>query len=300
MKEISRTFSEAGAPGEFHQAAGGHLLASGAVQRRQTFADARADSRGAVEKFGERTMKLGLEGKVTFITGGSKGIGLACARAFAGEGARVAIASRGQENLDKARQALAGESVKVVTARADFSNPDDARAAAASVENQLGPIDILINCAGAANRYQVEAYNEASWQQGMSSKYFPQVHAMDAVRKGMIERKSGTIVNIIGMGGKSAQQVFLSGGAANAALMLVTAGWASALGRYGIRVNGINPGSTLTDRVQRGMQADAQAQGITEAEALAPPSRGFPSDGLLARKKLQPSLCFSHRIRQVM
>jgi NAD(P)-dependent dehydrogenase (short-subunit alcohol dehydrogenase family) len=214
-------------------------------------------------------MKLGLEGKVTFITGGSKGIGLACAQAFAREGARVAIASRGEDNLSNALRTLSGEGLKVVTARADFSNPDDARRAAAAVESQLGPIDILINCAGAANRYQVDAYNEASWQQGMTSKYFPQVHAMDAVRKGMIERKSGAIVNILGMGGKSAQQVFLSGGAANAALMLVTAGWANALGRYGIRVNGINPGSTLTDRVQRGIQADAQAQGITEAEALS-------------------------------
>jgi NAD(P)-dependent dehydrogenase (short-subunit alcohol dehydrogenase family) len=70
------------------------------------------------------------------------------------------------------------------------------------------------------------------------------------------------------MGGRSALQVFLSGGAANSALMLTTVGWANALGRYGIRVNGINPGSTLTDRVQRGLQADAKAQGITEAEAL--------------------------------
>ena len=50
--------------------------------------------------------------------------------------------------------------------------------------------------------------------------------------------------------------------------MLVTVGWASALGRYGIRVNGINPGSTLTDRVQAGIRAEAQSQGITEAEAL--------------------------------
>jgi NAD(P)-dependent dehydrogenase (short-subunit alcohol dehydrogenase family) len=85
----------------------------------------------------------------------------------------------------------------------------------------------------------------------------------------MVERKSGVIVNVIGMGGKAAQPVFLSGGAANAALMLVTVGWANALGRYGIRVNGINAGSTLTDRVQRGMQADAKAHGITEDEALA-------------------------------
>ena len=213
-------------------------------------------------------MKLGLEGKVVFITGGSKGIGLACARGFAGEGSRVAIASRGQENLDRARQLLAGDGFEVVTARADLSKPEEAQSAVAAAERLLGPIDVLINCAGAANRFQVDAYNAAAWQQGLNSKYFPQINAMDAVRPGMIQRRRGAIVNIIGMGGKSAQQVFLSGGAANAALMLVTVGWANTLGRHGIRVNGINPGSTLTDRVQRGIQADAQAQGITEAEAL--------------------------------
>jgi len=213
-------------------------------------------------------MKLGLEGKVVFITGGSKGIGLACARGFANEGARVAIASRSQENLDRARQSLTAEGLEIVTIRADFSQPEDAHSAVASTERLLGPIDVLINCAGAANRYQVDAYNSAAWQQGLNSKYLPQIHAMDAVRSGMLQRKRGVIVNVIGMGGKSAQPVFLSGGGANAALMLATVGWANALGRHGIRVNGINPGSTLTDRVQRGIQADAQAQGITEAEAL--------------------------------
>jgi len=213
-------------------------------------------------------MKLGLEGKVVLITGGSKGIGLACAQAFAAEGARVAIASRKRENLDHARQVLIKEGFEVVTALADFSQPQDSRAAVNQTEKLLGPVDVLINSAGAANRYQIDAYNSDAWHQGLDSKFFPQVHAMDAVRPGMIERKRGAIVNILGMGGRAPQQVFLSGGAANAALMLVTVGWASALGRYGIRVNGINPGSTLTDRVKRGIQADAQSNGISEAEAL--------------------------------
>jgi NAD(P)-dependent dehydrogenase (short-subunit alcohol dehydrogenase family) len=213
-------------------------------------------------------MKLGLEGKVVLVTGGSKGIGMACARAFASEGACVAIASRGQENVDNARQALKKEGFEVITAVADFSRAEDAEAAVRHTETMLGPVDVLINAAGAANRYQIEAYNSEAWHQGLDSKFFPQVHAMDAVRPGMIQRKRGVIINIMGMGGKSAQQVFLSGGAANAALNLVTVGWAAALGRYGIRVNGINPGSTLTERVQAGMRALAKAEGISEAEAL--------------------------------
>src|SRR6516162_5783863 len=213
-------------------------------------------------------MTSGLEGKVVFITGGSKGIGLACARVFGVSGSRVAIASRSQENLDRARQTLASEGLEVLAIRADLSRPEDAQAAVASTEKALGPIDVLINCAGAANRYQVDAYNAEAWQQGLNSKFFPQIHAMDAVRPGMIQRQRGAIVNVAGMGGRSAQPVFLSGGAANAALNLVTVGWANALGRYGIRVNGINPGNTLTDRVQRGLQAMARSEGISEAEAL--------------------------------
>ena len=213
-------------------------------------------------------MKLGLEGKVVLITGGSKALGLACARTFAAEGARVMISSRSEENLATARETLDREGVQVVTTRADFSNPKDAQAAAAETEKQLGPIDILINSAGAAKRRPWEKLDAEAWHQGMDSKYFTYVHAMDAVRPGMIERRSGNIVNIIGLGGKSASTMHMSGGAANAALMLVTAGWANALGKYGIRVNGVNPGSTLTDRLQESLRLDAEKLGITEAEAL--------------------------------
>jgi NAD(P)-dependent dehydrogenase (short-subunit alcohol dehydrogenase family) len=227
-------------------------------------------------------MKLGLEGKVVFITGGSKGIGLACARAFAAEGARVSISSRSEENLERARQTLAQEGVKVVTVRADFSNPGEAEAAAAQTGKQLGPIDILINSAGAAKRRPWEKLDAEAWHQGMDSKYFPCIHAMDAVRSGMIERRRGNIVNIIGLGGKTASTMHMSGGAANAALMLVTAGWANALGKYGIRVNGVNPGSTLTERLQESLRLDAEKQGTTEAEVLRRNEESLPL-GRLAR-----------------
>jgi NAD(P)-dependent dehydrogenase (short-subunit alcohol dehydrogenase family) len=213
-------------------------------------------------------MKLGLEKKVVFITGGSKGLGYACARAFATEGARVSIASRSPENLEEARRKLANDGIEVMTVRADFSNPQEAQAAAAQTEKQLGPIDILVNSAGAAKRRPWEKLDAEAWHQGMDSKYFTYVNAMDAVRPGMIERRSGNVVNIIGLGGKAASTMHLSGGAANAALMLVTAGWANALGKYGIRVNAVNPGNTLTDRLQESLRLDAQKQGITEAEAL--------------------------------
>jgi NAD(P)-dependent dehydrogenase (short-subunit alcohol dehydrogenase family) len=213
-------------------------------------------------------MKLGLNGKIVLVTGGSKGIGLACARMFAEEGAQVAIASRSQDNLETARQQLAKEGFKVVAIRADFSDANNAHAAVAATEKQLGPIDILVNSAGAAKRRNLDAYDADAWHEGMNAKYFPYVFAMDAVRPGMIERKRGSIINIIGHGGKVPRPVHLAGGAANAALMLVTAGWATALAPHGIRVNGINPSATLTERFEGGMKAEAELQGISEAEAV--------------------------------
>jgi NAD(P)-dependent dehydrogenase (short-subunit alcohol dehydrogenase family) len=155
----------------------------------------------------------------------------------------------------------------VITIRADFSNVKDAQNAVAETEKLLGPIDVLVNSAGAARRHQWEKLDAEAWHQGMDSKYFPYIHAMDAVRPGMIQRKRGSVVNIIGLGGQAATSMHLAGGAANAALMLVTVGWANTLGKYGIRVNAVNPGNTLTERLQEAIRLDAEKLGITEAEA---------------------------------
>ena len=213
-------------------------------------------------------MDLGLKGKVVLITGGSKGIGLACARAFAAEGARVAIASRSQENLDRAREDLKKEGVEVFVVAADLTQADAATVMVAATQKALGPIDVLVNSAGAAKRHALDEYDSHAWHHGMESKFFPYVHAIDAVRAGMIERKRGAIVNIVGTGGKRAQPTHLAGGAANAALMLVTVGWANALGKFGIRVNAINPAATYTGRVKQALVLEAREKNISEAEAL--------------------------------
>src|SRR2546426_6332928 len=134
-------------------------------------------------------MKLGLEGKVVVITGGSKGIGLACARALAGEGARVSIASRREANLEQARQNLANEGLQVLTVRADFARMKDAETAVKQTKKFLGPPDVLVNSAGSARRFFWEKLDEEAWQLGMNAKYFPYYAAMDAVRPGIMKRK---------------------------------------------------------------------------------------------------------------
>jgi NAD(P)-dependent dehydrogenase (short-subunit alcohol dehydrogenase family) len=213
-------------------------------------------------------MDLNLKGKVVLVTGGSLGIGFACAKGFLAEGARVAIASRSKVHLVAAERQLKAAGHDVVKIAADLVDPANARRMAAEVEQALGQIDILVNAAGAAKRVPPEELTNESWRLAMDAKYFTYVHAIDAVVKPMAARNSGAIINIIGMGGKVASPVHLPGGAANAALMLVTAGLAYAYGRNGVRVNAINPGHTLTDRLKGGLEAEAKLAGITEDEAL--------------------------------
>jgi NAD(P)-dependent dehydrogenase (short-subunit alcohol dehydrogenase family) len=214
-------------------------------------------------------MDLCLSGNVVLITGGSKGIGYACAEAFAAEGAHVALVSRSEVNLAAAASQLALHGHKAFCVSADLSRRDSGERVVAEVEHELGAVDVLVNSAGAAKRYAPEELDIAAWHDAMDAKYFSYLHAMQAVLPGMLSRARGVIINIIGSGGKVAGPIHLPGGAANAALMLVSAGLANAYGRKGIRVNAINPGLTLTGRVEEGIAAESRRSGVASAELLA-------------------------------
>jgi NAD(P)-dependent dehydrogenase (short-subunit alcohol dehydrogenase family) len=209
-------------------------------------------------------MNLDLDGRRVLVTGGSKGIGLACARGFLSEGAHVAITSRSEANLSNARAFLG----QVMTVAADLADATAAQGVIDRVEAELGPIDILVTSAGAARRTPPDDLNPAAWRAAMDAKYFTYINAIDPVVKLMAARGRGVIVNIVGSGGKVASPIHLPGGAANAALMLATVGLANAYAASGVRILAINPGLTRTTRVSEGMQAEAARQGISEAAAF--------------------------------
>jgi NAD(P)-dependent dehydrogenase (short-subunit alcohol dehydrogenase family) len=221
-------------------------------------------------------MDLGLKDTVVLVTGGSKGIGLACARGFAAEGARVAIASRDAANLARATAALQAEGIDAVAVAADLGDPDQAARLVREVEARLGPIGVLVNSAGAAKRTPPAELTAAHWHAAMDAKYFTTIHAIDAVLPGMAQRGSGVIVNIVGMGGKMASPIHLPGGAANAALMLASAGLANAFAAKGVRVNAVNPGMTSTERMQEGLEAEARQTGRPVDELLESKRRAMP------------------------
>ena len=212
-------------------------------------------------------MDLQLKDKVVLITGASKGIGLACARAFVAEGARVALAARGADVLQAAAAELRATGAEVLAVPADLGDATQAEQLARAVTEQFGPIDVLVNSAGAARRTPPQELTAADWRAAMDAKFFTYLRAMQAVLPAMRARGSGVVVNVIGAGGKVASPTHLAGGAANAALMLATAGLAHAHAAAGLRINAVNPGPVLTARLQQGLEAEARLAGITPEQA---------------------------------
>jgi NAD(P)-dependent dehydrogenase (short-subunit alcohol dehydrogenase family) len=212
-----------------------------------------------------------ISNKHVLVTGGSKGIGYSCAQAFLGEGARVTIVSRSQENLDTAVSKLKaefGSSANIFAVSSDLTIDSDALGAINKAKYHFGNIEVLINSAGAAKRTSAEDLNPNIWMDAMQAKFFSYINIIDPVIKEMAARRSGVIVNVIGMGGKFATPVHLAGGSANAALMLATTGLATAYAPYEVRINGINPGLTFTERLKEGIKVEAKRSNISEDDAL--------------------------------
>jgi NAD(P)-dependent dehydrogenase (short-subunit alcohol dehydrogenase family) len=135
------------------------------------------------------------------------------------------------------------------------------------VEKEFGAIDVLVNSAGAAKRTDADDLTPAAWRAGMDAKYFSYINVIDPLIKRMGKRGKGAVINIIGNGGKVASPTHLAGGAANAALLLATAGLAYAYASKGVRVVGVSPGVTKTERVAEGLKAEAKRANVSEEQA---------------------------------
>lgn len=214
---------------------------------------------------------------VVLVTGASKGIGLACARIFLRAGRRVVGVGRDPAHLAAARASFADPIVAgdapidasaFVAEAVDLVDADAAVRLVERVEAAHGPIDVLVNAAGAARRYPPEELNAAAYRQAMDAKYFTYMHVTQPVIERMALRGRGSIVHIVGQGGRQAGRLHIAGGAANSALMLATVGLAQAWAHRGVRVNAINPGLTRTTRVDEGLEAAARASGRSKAELL--------------------------------
>lgn len=228
-------------------------------------------------------MDLELRGKVVLITGGSAGIGYACAERFLAEGARVGIVGRDAAALEKARARLAQGGGTVRAEAANLSSEKEAERAAQAIEAALGPIEVLVNCAGSAQRSNIDDLDEDAWRAGMESKFMPTMNMctvllrrLRAASRPASAPRLQAIVNVIGKGGKSPSATHLPGGAANAALMLATAGLAQAYGDQDVRINAISPASVNTQRLARRYAMQAKSSGRAVEDLVREGAAGIP------------------------
>lgn len=213
-------------------------------------------------------MDLNLEDSNVFITGGSKGIGRACAHLFAQEGANVAIVARTPETLEEAADDIGAETGRqVLTFVGDMTVPEDVEKAVAGAIEGLGGIDVLVTCAGSSPGGLIEELTEEDWASSLQLKFMGYVRTMKAVLPHMRDRGSGSVVLVVGNDGIKPTYWETTAGAANAAGINVASSMAEQYGRHGVRVNTVNPGPVDTERWDGLEKAMARDMGLTQQEA---------------------------------
>jgi NAD(P)-dependent dehydrogenase (short-subunit alcohol dehydrogenase family) len=213
-------------------------------------------------------MNLHLSGKTVMITGGSKGIGAACARSYAAEGSHLILVSRNADQLHATAQAITAQhAVQVRTLALDLRKPEDfAQAAQAARE-----VDILVNNAGDIPAGSVVKLDEATWRHAWELKVFGYINLCREAFSAMSEaRRGGVIVNVIGLAAERATFDYICGSSANAALTMFTKGLGSDSHKHGVRVVGVHPPSTRTDRIEKVLRTAAEQRygDATQTERL--------------------------------
>jgi len=190
-------------------------------------------------------MDLKLNGKHVLVTGASKGIGYATALAFAREGAIPILVSRNADALQDAAARIKQETATDVSVYvADLTHD----AAIEELHQQHQDINILVNNAGAIPAGSLLDLSMQQWRDAWELKVFGYIHLCKLFSASMFARKSGTILNIIGMGGRSVRANYICGAAGNAALIGFTQALGSESVDHNVRIFGINPSSTATER----------------------------------------------------
>ena len=193
------------------------------------------------------TMTKQLDGKVALITGASRGIGFAIAQSLGRMGAKLSLCARDAVKLESAASELKSEGVTALRTPADVTNPEQIAALVQRTEQSLGPIEILVNNAGIGYFAPVQDALEAKWDAVLDTNLKSVFLAVKAVAPGMMQRRSGHIINIASLAGKNA----FAGGSIYCAskwgLVGMTQCMAEDLRAFGIRVSAVCPGSVATD-----------------------------------------------------
>lgn len=233
-------------------------------------------------------MDLRIKGKTALITGGSRGIGLGVAKLLAEEGCNLHLAARKPDTLEAARKAILAEhKVEVSCHAVDLSDA----AAASQLSRELKGVDILINNAGSIPQGALATMDQAALEASWSLKLFGFLNVAREVYTAMCERRSGVIINVIGASGERPRADYIAGSMANAALVSMSRALGAESPAYGVRVVGLNPAATETERQTVRWEARAQKE-LGDAKRWHELTKGYPFGRLATVDEIASTIVF--------
>ena len=211
-------------------------------------------------------MDLGLTGKVAIVTGGSRGLGLAAAKALASEGAHVVICARGEEQLQRAVNEIlqyATSSARAITVTADVSTEAGVNSVVDFAVKSFGRLDVVINNVGLGRGGDLEATTDAEWQEAFDQTLFPAIRMSRAAVPHLRQQGGGAIVIVSSIFGREAGGR-MTYNAVKAAEISLAKSLAQQLAKDQIRVVSIAPGSILFEGGSWWKRQQADPQSIAQ------------------------------------
>lgn len=225
-------------------------------------------------------MSQSIQGKNALITGAGRGIGRAMALALAKEGVNVGLLGRTEANLREVEKEINGSGIKTAVATADVGNNEDVVKAVDSIKNNLGNIDILINNAGVAKFGGFLDLDVKEWEQMIQVNLLGTYYVTRAVLPGMMEQKSGDIINVSSTSGQRGAPVTSAYSASKFGLLGLTESLALEVRKHNIRVTGLTPSTVATDLAIENNLTDGNPEKAMQPEDLA--------EFVVAQLKLHP------------
>lgn len=203
-------------------------------------------------------LHVNLEGRTALVTGGSRGLGLAIATAFAEAGADVVIVARRPEPLEEARRAIGSKtSGRVVDVACDVAKPHQIDAMFARAIDTFGRIDIVVNNAGGSLRRSFEDIDDDTWRQDLDIKLIAAARLIRLALPGMKQRRWGRILNVVSTVGKAPGLGLAPTAVTRAAGIAMTKVLATEVASYNVLVNALCIGMVHSDQWLRFHQRDA-------------------------------------------
>ncbi len=233
-----------------------------------------------------------LRGRHALVTGGARGIGLACARALAGRGAEVTLLGRNLQALEAARLSLAGDGITVGVAAADIARPEEVAGAFEAARAARGPIHILVNNAGQALSERFDRTSAQLWERMLQVNLSGTFHCTQAALPDMLQGGWGRVINVASTAGLIGYAYVAAYCAAKHGVVGLTRALAQEVARKGITVNAVCPGYTETDIVREAVDNIMKKTGMDEAAARARLAERNPQGRLVSAAEVADTVAW--------